>query len=192
MSSQTPTMAKRELSSTLRNLKFMQRASLKEETKKEEEEEVKKSNDNLASANIPKRRCKVIMEGNPHPGASRGRMSFQSFNPSIDKLNEAAASPCEPSSSDAKTSDSENGLSRTESKVSKSLFHRELDGEYQKRKQPETVAEAEYPNKLPRNTKEEIGQRSLPKKNDASNKQRKSDRLDWNLLKPPKAQNRSS
>jgi hypothetical protein len=26
----------------------------------------------------------VIMEGDPHPGAINGRMSFQSFNPSID------------------------------------------------------------------------------------------------------------
>jgi hypothetical protein len=26
----------------------------------------------------------VIMEGNPHPGAVKGRMSFQNFNPSID------------------------------------------------------------------------------------------------------------
>ncbi|PKU68179.1 hypothetical protein MA16_Dca012848 [Dendrobium catenatum] len=32
----------------------------------------------------------VIVEGDPHPGALRGRMSFQSFNPSIDKLNEEA------------------------------------------------------------------------------------------------------
>lgn len=26
----------------------------------------------------------VMVEGDPHPGATRGRMSFQSFNPSID------------------------------------------------------------------------------------------------------------
>jgi hypothetical protein len=26
----------------------------------------------------------VVMEGNPHPGAVKGRMSFQNFNPSID------------------------------------------------------------------------------------------------------------
>jgi len=36
------------------------------------------------------RKCIVIMEGNPHPGAVKGRMSFQNFNPSIDKLNEEA------------------------------------------------------------------------------------------------------
>ena len=26
----------------------------------------------------------VLVEGDPHPGAFKGRMSFQSFNPSID------------------------------------------------------------------------------------------------------------
>ncbi|KAJ0720708.1 putative M-phase phosphoprotein [Helianthus annuus] len=35
----------------------------------------------------------VVMEGDPSPGAIRGRMSFQSFNPSIDKLNEEASNP---------------------------------------------------------------------------------------------------
>lgn len=30
-------------------------------------------------------RCSVVLvEGDPHPGALKGRMSFQSFNPSID------------------------------------------------------------------------------------------------------------
>ncbi|KAJ0540397.1 putative M-phase phosphoprotein [Helianthus annuus] len=35
----------------------------------------------------------VVMEGDPSPGTIRGRMSFQSFNPSIDKLNEEASNP---------------------------------------------------------------------------------------------------
>uniref|UniRef100_A0A453DXT7 Uncharacterized protein n=1 Tax=Aegilops tauschii subsp. strangulata TaxID=200361 RepID=A0A453DXT7_AEGTS len=30
------------------------------------------------------RKCVVVMEGNPLPGAVKGRMSFQNFNPSID------------------------------------------------------------------------------------------------------------
>ncbi|XP_030956005.1 uncharacterized protein LOC115978122 isoform X2 [Quercus lobata] len=63
-------MAKRELSSTLRNLKFMQRAALREENTKKDED-VKPDG-------------VVIMEGDPNPGAIKGRMSFQSFNPSID------------------------------------------------------------------------------------------------------------
>ncbi|OVA17845.1 M-phase phosphoprotein 6 [Macleaya cordata] len=84
-------MAKRELSSTLKNLKFMQRAAQKEEPPKKEEEV--KDDGNFASPDTQKRKCVVIMEGNPHPGALKGRMSFQSFNPSIDKLNEEAANP---------------------------------------------------------------------------------------------------
>uniref|UniRef100_A0A0A9D2I2 Uncharacterized protein n=1 Tax=Arundo donax TaxID=35708 RepID=A0A0A9D2I2_ARUDO len=45
------------------------------------------------------RKCIVIMEGNPHPGAVKGRMSFQNFNPSIDKLNEEARDDHETESS---------------------------------------------------------------------------------------------
>lgn len=79
-------MAKRELSSTLKNLKFMQRAREKEEVTKKEEEE-KRENKIISPANGNKK-CVVIMEGDPKPEAVSGRMSFQNFNPSIDKLNE--------------------------------------------------------------------------------------------------------
>ncbi|EOY33994.1 Scarecrow-like transcription factor 11, putative isoform 2 [Theobroma cacao] len=71
-------MAKRELSSTLRGLKFMQRAAQREEKVKKEEEV------NPEGSNTITKKCVVIMEGDPHPGAIVGRMSFQSFNPSID------------------------------------------------------------------------------------------------------------
>ena len=33
----------------------------------------------------------MIMEGNSHPGALRGRISFRSFNPSIDRLHDEAS-----------------------------------------------------------------------------------------------------
>ncbi|XP_061337917.1 uncharacterized protein LOC133284824 isoform X2 [Gastrolobium bilobum] len=79
-------MAKRELSNTLKNLKFMQRATLREEKTKKEEEV--KPDVNFGTTT---RKCVVIMEGDPHPGALKGRMSFQSFNPSVDKLNEEEA-----------------------------------------------------------------------------------------------------
>ncbi|XP_023532309.1 uncharacterized protein LOC111794500 isoform X2 [Cucurbita pepo subsp. pepo] len=83
-------MAKREISNTLRNLKFMQRAAQKEEQPKKEEE-VKPEENLFPSSNII-RKCVVLVEGDPHPGALQGRLSFQSFNPSIDKLNEEVAS----------------------------------------------------------------------------------------------------
>ncbi|XP_030956004.1 uncharacterized protein LOC115978122 isoform X1 [Quercus lobata] len=75
-------MAKRELSSTLRNLKFMQRAALREENTKKDEDV--KPDGYFCSPSTFNRKCVVIMEGDPNPGAIKGRMSFQSFNPSID------------------------------------------------------------------------------------------------------------
>ncbi|XVF68799.1 hypothetical protein PTKIN_Ptkin11bG0030300 [Pterospermum kingtungense] len=90
-------MAKRELSSTLRGLKFMQRAAQREEKVKKEEEFKP-----VASSTIT-RKCVVIMEGDPHPGAVVGRMSFQSFNPSVDKLNEEASNVTQPNASSGRT-----------------------------------------------------------------------------------------
>ncbi|XP_028092733.1 uncharacterized protein LOC114292916 isoform X3 [Camellia sinensis] len=89
-------MAKRELSNTLKNLKFMQRAVQREEKSKKEEEVIPDGNF-PSSGTLNK--CKVIVEGDPHPGAIKGRMSFQSFNPSIDKLNEEARNLCQPEAS---------------------------------------------------------------------------------------------
>jgi len=88
--------AKREISSTLRNLKFMQRGAaaqkVEEKAKVEVQEEVVAAapSGGFGSSAQVARKCIVIMEGNPHPGAVKGRMSFQNFNPSIDKLNEEA------------------------------------------------------------------------------------------------------
>lgn len=77
-------MAKRELSSTLRNLKFMQRSRQKEESVKKEQEE------QVISPKGGNLKCVVMMEADPMPGAAIGRMSFQNFNPCIDKLNDEA------------------------------------------------------------------------------------------------------
>ncbi|RLM93161.1 uncharacterized protein C2845_PM08G05430 [Panicum miliaceum] len=92
--------AKREISSTLRNLKFMQRGAaaqnVEEKAKVEVQEEVVVApSGGFGSSAQVARKCIVIMEGNPHPGAVKGRMSFQNFNPSIDKLNEEARGDCE-------------------------------------------------------------------------------------------------
>ncbi|CAO2204666.1 unnamed protein product [Urochloa humidicola] len=88
--------AKREISSTLRNLKFMQRGAAAQKVEEEkakvevQEEVVVAPTGGFGSSAQVARKCIVIMEGNPHPGAAKGRMSFQNFNPSIDKLNEEA------------------------------------------------------------------------------------------------------
>ncbi|XP_024981048.1 uncharacterized protein LOC112517898 isoform X2 [Cynara cardunculus var. scolymus] len=98
-------MAKRELSNTLKNLKFMQRGANKEEKTKKEEEVIPDGN---FPSFITTKKCVVIMEGDPTPGAIRGRMSFQSFNPSIDKLNDEASNPRQ-SGSDATCSEDQRG-----------------------------------------------------------------------------------
>ncbi|WMV32177.1 hypothetical protein MTR67_025562 [Solanum verrucosum] len=107
-------MAKRELSGTLRNLKFMQRASLREEKPKKEEEVV--TDGNFPSSSAPKR-CVIIMEGDPHPGAIKGRMSFQGFNPSIDKLSEEASKPRPEDSAAAAACSSETSERITKRKI---------------------------------------------------------------------------
>ncbi|KAG1339240.1 putative Sanguinarine reductase [Cocos nucifera] len=75
LKTETRTIARADVAEVC--IQFMQRAAQRE-AKPKEEESVKPDGST------------VIMEGNPHPGALKGRMSFQSFNPSIEKLNEKA------------------------------------------------------------------------------------------------------
>ncbi|KAH1066882.1 hypothetical protein J1N35_031869 [Gossypium stocksii] len=170
-------MAKRELSSTLRGLKFMQRAAQREE-KVKKEEEVKPEGISTIT-----RKCVVIIEGDPRPGATVGRMSFRSFNPSIDKLNEEASNVFRPDASGGRTLSSEDGSASeaTHSKVGTDKH--EGNGDL-KRKQSDMVSEPEYPNKSPKNG---YGIQSTPSSGKASSKkQSKREKLDWNVLRPPK------
>uniref|UniRef100_A0A2P2JC40 Uncharacterized protein LOC105138367 n=2 Tax=Rhizophora mucronata TaxID=61149 RepID=A0A2P2JC40_RHIMU len=183
-------MAKRELSSTLRNLKFMQRAVQREGKRNKEEEDVKPVG-NFSSSDI--RKCVVIMEGDPHPGAAIGRMSFGSFNPSVDKLNEEVAdlrSP-EPSGGNTTISSSQSGdmplrdnrssLNGTENSNS-AKRKQEINGDL-KRKQTET----EDQNKLAKVVRDRSV--SSPYSSEGSFKQPKREKLDWNVL-IPKRQNK--
>ncbi|KAI3450371.1 hypothetical protein Pfo_007036 [Paulownia fortunei] len=186
-------MAKRELSSTLKNLKFMQRAAQKDE-KAKKEEEVMPAGDFPSSSAV--KRCVVIVEGDPHPGATRGRMSFLSFNPSIDKLNEEASDHSETESAatssgrqNEATPIGENGssqyrLDNLESNVSSSDAYGDI-----KRKQAEVASEAHYPNKSRKNDKD--NQDSTPTSSHSSQKQHKREKLDWNVLRPPKYQSKN-
>ena len=83
---------KQSVTGRLAGLKFMQRAKIREEElKKQEAEEV-----GLASADdihwvtpaaaTSSSRCKVIVEGDPKPGAVIGRMSFQNCNPTVERI----------------------------------------------------------------------------------------------------------
>ncbi|KAA8549289.1 hypothetical protein F0562_000973 [Nyssa sinensis] len=145
-------MAKCELSSTLRNLKFMQRVAQREEKTKKEEEVT--PDGNFPSSSIPKK-CIVIMEGDPHPGAIKGRMSFQSFNPSIDKLNEEAANLCPPetfatcSGNQRRiTADRENGSAQDGSESLKlDSFNSDANGDLKRKQAAKVVSDRLYPNK---------------------------------------------
>ncbi|KAH6810925.1 hypothetical protein C2S51_024687 [Perilla frutescens var. frutescens] len=181
-------MAKRELSSTLKNLKFMQRAVQKEE-KSKKEEEVVPAGDFPASTVV--KRCVVIVEGDPHPGATRGRMSFQSFNPSIDKLDEEASSPGENESaatSSGRQNESirENGspLYRSEN-MDLDASSNDANGNHKrKQKQHEADAEPEHPHKSRKS--DEDNQDSNTARSRSSQKLNKREKLDWNVLLPPK------
>ncbi|XP_042475724.1 uncharacterized protein LOC122057621 isoform X3 [Macadamia integrifolia] len=135
----------------------------------------------------------VIMEGNPHPGAIKGRMSFQSFNPSIDKLNDEAATPCQSqasatSSGNQINSDRENeSLQIRSAGLSVSRPGSDSDGDH-KRKQPEVDEGAQYPNKSQRNVSDGGNRCSTLSSGKGSYKQPKHEKLDWNVLRPPKAQ----
>ncbi|KAJ4875143.1 scarecrow-like transcription factor 11 (SCL11) [Raphanus sativus] len=134
-------MAKREISSTLRNLKFMQRSALKEEDKKKKIDE---PNANLTpSPSCVKKKCVVITDWDPQPGTLLGRLSFHSFNPSIQKLNEEAISGQKTDASPTCSSSNGGRMSFSESKVETSA---ETNGDL-KRKQSE---EQNHPTKSPR------------------------------------------
>ncbi|PSR95097.1 Mediator of RNA polymerase II transcription subunit like [Actinidia chinensis var. chinensis] len=180
-------MAKRELSNTLRNLKFMQRASRREEKSKKEEE--LKPDGNFPSSGALKK-CLVMVEGDPHPGAIKGRMSFQSFNPSVDKLNEEAPNLCQPEASalcsgnpNGRIADRENGSTHDVTEKSNNNANREF-----KRKQAEVVSETQYANKTQKNVQHD--QESSPNSSSSSHRQQKRERLDWSVLRPPKGQKR--
>uniref|UniRef100_A0A0D9UWN7 M-phase phosphoprotein 6 n=1 Tax=Leersia perrieri TaxID=77586 RepID=A0A0D9UWN7_9ORYZ len=196
--------AKRELSSTLRNLKFMQRAAVaqKVEEKKPEVVEEKAAAEvvtvvsgGLGSSVNVARKCVVIMEGNPHPGAVKGRMSFLNFNPSIDKLTQDAtggrqsqsASPSDHHQDDANSSRTDE-VPRTRFSDfnidnSESISLNEL-----KRKQPELDMETPPSHRMPKTTGKSVDGDSTSQSNGrGSHKSNKREKLDWNLLRPRKS-----
>ncbi|XP_028762858.1 uncharacterized protein LOC114721205 [Neltuma alba] len=148
-------MAKRVLSSTLKNLKFMtQYAALREEKSKREEDEVK-SDVNIFGTPTISRKCIVIMEGDPHPEAIKGWMSFQSFNPRINRLNEEDARLHRPAAETPSSKNQtgnisvrENGLPLDGSNCANTT--NEISGDL-KGKQSEVTSEAQNPTKLPKN-----------------------------------------
>ncbi|XP_058109612.1 uncharacterized protein LOC131252870 isoform X2 [Magnolia sinica] len=190
-------MSKRELSTTLKNLKFMQRAVQKQEKTKSEQE--LKPDRAFVSSTTQNRKCKVIMEGNPHPGALKGRMSFQSFNPSIDKLNEEAENPCQPQTSatssgdqDEQMPDRENGFSQTRTENSNIAGESSPSDPDHKRKQLEMDGGSQSPYKSQRKLSKDGDGQSSSNDRKGSFKQPKRDKLDWSVLRPPKPSTKQS
>lgn len=81
---------KQSVSGRLSGLKFMQRAKIREdELKKQEAEEAGAAaadESHWVTPAAATSRCKVIVEGDPKPGAIIGRMSFQNCNPTVEKI----------------------------------------------------------------------------------------------------------
>ncbi|XP_010483577.1 PREDICTED: uncharacterized protein LOC104762060 [Camelina sativa] len=175
-------MAKREISSTLKNLKFMQRSALKVEKKKVDEE----PNGDFPSLGTVAKKCVVITDWDPQPGALSGRMSFQSFNPSIEKLNEEAVNGGKTDASPTSSSSNGGKMSFSEPESSKVQPSRETNGDL-KRKQSEVVSEERNrPNKSPRSSDNP----SPSNKRGNGFKKPKSKKVDWSVLKPPKPQSK--
>ncbi|KAH9609759.1 hypothetical protein KSS87_012749 [Heliosperma pusillum] len=176
-----------EMSSVLKSLKFMQRAAQKEEKTKKEEEEPKENGNFVPPSNV-NRKCMVIMEGDPQPGTVRGRMSFQQFNPLIDKLKEEAVAnghEAEASTSSAFQSGRSNEREKRPSDME--LDDNYLNGEH-KRKQPKAVSQKSHPKKLQKNG--QGNKQPFPNDDRSSHKQPKRDKLDFNVLVPQKSHNK--
>lgn len=169
----------------------MQRARQKEEVVKKEEEQV-------IAPTSGNRKCVVIMESDPTPGAVIGRMSFQNCNPSIEKLKDEADSDKHktPTTSTADRNgmdiDRENGVSRERNGGLKQ--NRESDdSEDLQRKKLKVEAEADADSQSsylsPTNSIiKNVGQSSTFRGRKTS--QQGQGKLDWRHLRPPSGRTR--
>ncbi|KAG0489490.1 hypothetical protein HPP92_006353 [Vanilla planifolia] len=111
-------------------------------------------------------------------------MSFQSFNPSIDKLNEETSTIHQ---MPMPLSSNENGSISDRSEESQGTSsENNLDADL-KRKQSAVEMDTKFSNKLPRVENREANGKLKLHSQGSSIKQQKREKLDWNLLRPPKA-----
>ncbi|KAK4779779.1 hypothetical protein SAY87_015885 [Trapa incisa] len=206
-------MAKRELSSNLRSMKFMQRALRSDEKSEKEGEDTKPDGELFPSTTSSRKWCHgvlqgfaasqnfsllslnvhcslVIMEGDPHPGAAGGRMSFQNFNPLIEKINETQSTGEAPTVSP----NAQGAYVRENASSSEGSEYMDMEEETHvangnlKRKQVEVVGDSQHPSKSPRNGQ---GIQTPSSSNSRSSRnQPKREKLDWSVLRPPKDQQR--
>ncbi|KAJ1406909.1 hypothetical protein SESBI_24721 [Sesbania bispinosa] len=131
------------------------------------------------------------MEGDPHPGAVKGRMSFQSFNPSVDKLNEEEIRRRQPAAettisrnqnANVSVRDKSSSVEGTECANMNKKNYEDNGNVKIKRKQSEVISETQYPNKSPKNVQGD--KQSSPSNSLGSFKKPAGDKLDWNVLRP--------
>ncbi|KAL0843556.1 hypothetical protein Bca101_016801 [Brassica carinata] len=159
-------MAKREISITLRNLKFMQRSAAKEEKKKKKIDE--KPNGSFSSlGSVVAKKCVVITDWDPQP-----------------KLNEEAISGRETDASHTSSSTNGGRMSFSELKTEPSL---ETYGDL-KRKQSEGVPDSEEQNRPSKSPRSSDRPSPSNKKRGDGFKKPKSRKEAWSVLKPPKLQ----
>ncbi|KAM0860731.1 hypothetical protein ACQ4PT_046353 [Festuca glaucescens] len=185
-------LEKKGLSSTLRNLKFMQRAAVAQKLEEKADAVVEMEAEvvlapaanggGVGSSVQVARKCVVVMEGNPHPGAVKGRMSFQNFNPSIDKLNDEASGRPTQSASPSNSHEDIANTSRTDDVTAASRFRdfnidssESISLSELKRKEPELEMETPPSQKLRKTSV--FGNR----------KSNKRGKLDYNLLRQGKS-----
>ncbi|KAG5376334.1 hypothetical protein IGI04_040930 [Brassica rapa subsp. trilocularis] len=129
------------------DLQFMQRSALKEEKKKKIDDD--NANFTPSPGSVSKK-CVVITDWDPQPRALLGRLSFQSFNPSIEKLNEEALSGRKTDASPTGSSSNGGRMSFSEPKVETS---RETNGDLKRKQSQEGVSEEQkHPSKSPRSS----------------------------------------
>lgn len=187
-------MAKRELSSTLKNLKFMQRASNNKEEKAKEAEDVLP--DGIFPSSTAPKRCVVIMEGDPHPGAIKGRMSFQNFNPAIDKLNEEELKLSKPEASVTSSgttseiiSNRENGSTKDGAENSKVNNKSSTNAKGDNKRKQDGVSDVRLPKRTQKNGDDHKGPSSSGKKKSQKYPPR-CEQGAFSVLVPPKHQNK--
>ncbi|KAD4584573.1 hypothetical protein E3N88_22174 [Mikania micrantha] len=161
----------------------MQRGANKDEKTKKEEEVIP---DGKFPTFITTKKCMVIMEGDPSPGAVKGRMSFLSFNPSIDKLNEEPSNSRQSDGDVTCSGDQEGKPSNRKNEESANFNSKKTNGDL-KRKQVEATTEAQLPNSSPN----VIEGNQSSSSNNSRKKSHKQGKLDFNVLRSPKSQNRT-
>eukprot|EP00252_Welwitschia_mirabilis_P010191 TRINITY_DN2335_c0_g1_i3.p1 TRINITY_DN2335_c0_g1~~TRINITY_DN2335_c0_g1_i3.p1 ORF type:complete len:127 (+),score=33.13 TRINITY_DN2335_c0_g1_i3:452-832(+) len=126
------------------------------------------------------------MESDPSPGAAIGRMSFQDFNPSIQKLNSEA----EDSSKQSTTKTP--AVARNATDVSMNIASHDKNA-YLDEKNPSDIDEIQRKRmKVENDTKASTStqDRQHPYAMQRRNTRQEQRRFDWNLLQPPNGRRR--